>query len=415
MNTLPRIAYIVSRFPHLPETFILREMEKMTELGWRISLYPIITQRQSVLHAASRRWMENAQRMPFLSAPILAENARAALRPDSRYLDLLRQILWENRSSAKFLLRSLALFPKAVWAAQAMRAEGIVHMHAHFATHPALFAWIVHRLTGISYSITAHAHDIFVCRAMLPTKLRDASFIAAISNFNRDFLAQVVGGWVLDKTHVIHCGIDPTQYAPRRKPAAGADQFNILNVGSLQPYKGQLHLVEACQLLRERNIPFTCKIIGEGAERASLERLIRNAGLEKMVRLEGAQTQEAVARMLPESDCYAQPSIVTGSGKMEGIPVALMEALACELPVVTSSLSGIPELVIPEKTGYLVPPADPVALANAIEKVFQDPLQAASFGRAGRALVEQQFNLDANVRLLADRIQDAIQRPSHIC
>jgi colanic acid/amylovoran biosynthesis glycosyltransferase len=408
-NSLPRIAYVVSRFPHLPETFILREMEKMAALGWPISLYPIVTQHQTVVHTDAIPWMARAKRMPLISLPIFAENARCAIRPQSRYLNVLRQVIWENRSSANFLLRAMALFPKAVWAAQAMEQESVAHIHAHFATHPALFAWITHRLTGISYSVTVHAHDIFVCRSMLATKLREAAFIAAISTFNRNFLAEKMGDWVLKKTDVIRCGIDPAQYLPRRKQTPPSGRFAILNIGSLQPYKGQRHLIEACRLLRERGVPFECRIIGEGTLRPGLERQIQKNGLANVIFLEGAKKQDQVAQMLSEADCYAQPSVITASGKMEGIPVALMEALACEVPVVTSSLSGIPELVLQGKTGYLVPPADPSALAQAIECVYREPSQATGFAKAGRVLVEQQFNLDTNVRQLSARILQTIQ------
>jgi colanic acid/amylovoran biosynthesis glycosyltransferase len=410
MKIFPPIAYVVSRFPHLPETFILREMDAMAELGWPITLYPIVTQHQPVVHDAARRWMSGAVRMPLFTLPVAMENARRGLRMPVRYLDTFRRMLWENRSAPAFLMRSLALFPKAVWSAASMEQSGIAHMHAHYATHPATLAWIVHRLSGIPYSVTVHAHDIFVRKAMLAAKMRDATFVVAISEFNRQYLSGVVGSWVADKTHVIHCGIDPKQYRPRPSGEANAKPYRILSIGSLQPYKGQRYLIEACRILRKRNILIRCTIIGEGEERRHLEKLIQTYRLEEAVRLAGAQTQEQIARMLPEANCYAQPSIITASGKMEGIPVALMEAMACELPVVATAISGIPELVLPEKNGYLVPPTDAPALADCLDHMIHHPSEAAMRANAGRAWVLAAFDLHENVRMLSDIMQRAIQR-----
>lgn len=397
----PKVAYVMSRFPHLPETFILREMVELERRGWEIALYPLIHQQQTVVHAEARPWIARIRPAPFLSGEVLTENGRAFLRRPSYYLGLGVRSLWENIPSPKFFSRAAALFPKAVYAARMMQAEGIAHIHAHYATHPALFAWLIHRLTGIPYSITVHAHDIFVDTTMLATKLREAAFVVAISEFNRQHLSRLVGSWVLNKTHVIHSGVDPARY-PRRTPLpAREERFEILSIGSLQPYKGHRYLIQACILLRGRGIPFRCRIIGEGEERPELQRLIEGVGLQNEVELLGALPQDQVARLLPTADCYVQPSVITSNGKMEGIPVAIMEALACELPVVATALSGMPELVRPGQTGYLVPPADSQSLADALVNLYRDPNAAANLARAGRELVLREFTLAGNVDRLA--------------
>lgn len=404
-----RLAYLMSRFPHLPETFILREMVELQRQGWEVALYPLILQRQTVVHADARPWLARAEQVPFISAGVVATNAATLARTPRRYGTLLGQTLWENRSSPNLLVRAVALLPKAVSLARRMQAEGIAHVHAHYATHPALVAWLIHRLTGISYSITVHAHDIFVRTAMLATKLREAAFVVAISEYNRQHLAQVLGPWVRARTHVVHCGIVASDYEVRTSPPAPGEPFELINVGSLQPYKGQRHLIQACALLRERGIALRCRIVGGGKERSALERLIAQAGLESVVELLGPRPQEEVARLLPTAHCYVQPSIITPSGKMEGLPVALMEALACNLPVVATSLSGIPELVRHGETGLLVPPADAAALADALLAVYEDPRGAARMATAGRALVLREFDLRANVTQLAALFEQATQ------
>ena len=403
----PAVAYLMSRFPHLPETFILREMSALEQCGWQIALYPLILQKPSVIHADAKPWMPRAHRLSWASTGMLAANGQALARRPHRYGALWGLTLWENRTSLNFLMRAIVLLPLAVHAARLMRQEGVTHIHAHYATHPALVAWLIHRLTGMSYSLTVHAHDIFVRQTMLAAKLREASFVVAISEYNRDYLARVAGAWAKSKTHVIHCGIDPSQYAPRPRAHRPDERFEMVSIGSLQPYKGHRYLIEACAMLRDRHIPLRCRIVGGGEERAALERMIARARLDSVVELMGPLPQEEVARILPTAHCYVQPSIVMPSGKMEGIPVALMEALACALPVVATNISGVPEIVRPNQTGRLVPPADGHALANALAEVQADPDNAFQMARAGRAVVLREFELQANVQRLATLFEQA--------
>lgn len=404
-----KIAYIMSRFPHLPETFILREMNELERQGWQICLFPLIRQDQSVIHEDACGWVERVRYIPFFSVDVLKENLISFLKMPLTYVSIWLRVFFENLSSPKFLIRALALFPKVVFMAGKMAEEGVRHIHAHYATHPALAAWIIHQLSGISYSVTVHAHDIFVDTSMLRTKLEAAEFIVAISAFNRRYLGEVVGMHLQRKTCVIHCGIDPTWYQEQRdEDEALTKRLEIINVGSLQPYKGHLHLVEACSLLKERGLRFRCRIIGEGVLHQCLERLIEREDLQEEVLLLGALPQEQVARLLPTGDCYVQPSVITPEGKMEGIPVALMEAYAAGLPVIATNISGIPELVRPGETGFLVPPRDAVALANMVENVHHDLQQARQFANRGRDLVLDEFNIYKNVQLLAGRFEQVI-------
>lgn len=392
----------MSRFPHLPETFILREMTELERQGWSISLYPLILQKQTVVHTEAQAWIPRAARLPYVSGPVVVSNLATMLGQPLRYVSTNARAISENLTSPKFLARALALWPKAVHAARLMKREGVTHVHAHYATHPAFAAWVIHRLTGLSYSITVHAHDIFVEKTMLGEKLREAAFIAAISNFNREFLAREVGAWVREKTHIVHCGIVPSQYAPRRPPPGPDETFEIITIGSLQAYKGQRYLLEACALLREQGLKFRCRIIGGGELRPELETQLAELKLAGWVKLLGPQPQEEVARLLPTAHCYVQPSIITPSGKMEGIPVSLMEAMSCGLPVVATQLSGVPELVRPGETGTLVPPADARALAEALAQVHAMPVESLRLADAGRELVLREFDLQANVTRLAE-------------
>ncbi|MGZ6316936.1 MAG: glycosyltransferase [Anaerolineales bacterium] len=394
-----KVAYVMSRFPHLPETFILREMMALEQLGWKVELYPLILQGQELVHPEARPWLERAHSTPWFSFGLAAANTHQAIMHPHRYFSLWARLVRGNFSSPKFLLRALLLFPRAVWMADAFLRDGIEHIHAHYATHPALVAWLIHALTGIPYSVTVHAHDIFVEKPMLATKLRDAAFIASISEFNRDYLVEALGPWVRQKISIVRCGIDPAYYGQNEQPRNG--RLEILSVGSLQPYKGFAFLIEACALLRDQGIPFRCRIVGGGDLRGTLEELIQNRGLIGSVELLGARTQDDVSRLLCTGNCYVQPSIVTSTGKMEGIPVAVMEAMISGLPVIASALSGLPELVKPGETGWLVPPGNSALLAEALAEIYARPAEARRRAALGRQWVQQEFNLETNVHKLA--------------
>ena len=345
--------------------------------------------------------MQQVRRIPWISVGLLASNLKCLLTRPASYFSALFKTLWENKTSLNFFVRAALLFPRAVFMSAKMQEEGVSHIHAHYSTHPALVAWIIHKLTGISYSVTVHAHDIFVRRSMLATKMQEARFVIAISEFNKDFLIKQLGTWIGDKTYVVHCGIDPKMYELRNGSSRQDRTFNLISVGGLRVYKGMSYLVEASAILQERGVPVRCRIVGEGEERSKLESLIQAKKVENVVELVGPKTQFEVAEMLADSDCYVQPSIIDPNGKMEGIPVALMEALASELPVIASDLSGIPELVIPGKTGYLVPQANVQALADAIENVYRNPSEAREHSRIGREYVFNEFNLHTNTNRLS--------------
>lgn len=398
-----KIAYIVSRFPHLPETFILREMIYLEKLGWQIELYPLIIQKQQVVHDEARPWLSRSHAVPWFSPGVWKTNLMKMVGQPHKYFSLLWRVIRENSRSLKFLVRALLLFPRAMWMADRFKATGINHIHAHYATHPALVAWLINQITGITYSVTVHAHDIFVEKPMLATKLQDSVFVSSISEFNRKYLADLYGPWVEDKTKIVRCGIDPAYYQTGEKAETrrAGDRLEIINVGSLQPYKGHIYLIKACAELKRRGIPFRCRIIGGGDLRPMLERAIQEDDLDGSVELLGPRTQADVSTLLRTANCYSQPSVVTSSGKMEGIPVALMEAMMSRIPVVATSISGVPELVRPGETGWLVPPEDVQALADALSEVYKDPVEAERRADLGQKWVLEEFELSSNVRKLA--------------
>jgi glycosyltransferase involved in cell wall biosynthesis len=396
----------MSRFPVLSETFILLELDELRRRGWTIELLPLVRQQADVRHAEVAYWDRVAHYTPFISREIVRANLAALWGRPRTYLGLWRDVLAGTWRCPNFLIGAIGIFPKSVFLAERARRAGVRHVHAHYMTHPAVAAMIIAELAGVSFSVTAHAHDLYVHQDMLKTKVSRARWVVTISQFNRRFIADQVGASALDKTRVVHCGVDLARFVPTGLPPA--PPFRIVSVASLQPYKGLVHLIRAAALLRSRGLDFECRIIGQGRLRASLEREIQTLGLEDRVQLVGPLPRDAVADQLRNAHLFVLPSVVEPNGKMEGIPVAAMEAMASGRPVVATQISGVSELVRPEETGLLVEPSDPDALADAIERIARDPELAARLARNARRLVEQEFDLRANVAQLERYMAEAL-------
>jgi glycosyltransferase involved in cell wall biosynthesis len=411
-----RVAYIMSRFPKLTETFILREIVAMERLGVRIDLYPLLRERQPLVQPAAEPYVRRAHYLPFLSVDILRSQAwylrdRGRRR---RYARALLDVIVGTWRSPNFLVGGLGIFPKVAHAARAMAADRVDHVHCHFANHPALAGFIVQRLVGIPYSFTAHGSDLHVDRTMLESKVREAAFAVAISEDNRRVIVAACGPDLADRVAVIHCGVEPAVYAPdpdqhESDPGIG---LRIIAIGTLHEVKGQAHLIEACRLLRERGVVVSCRIVGDGPDRPALSRQIAEAGLEESVILLGSLTESEVIDALHAADVMVAPSVPTQRGKREGIPVVLMEGMAAGLPVVASRLSGIPELVEDGVSGVLVPPGDAASLATALAALAADQGQRQRMGAAGRATVIRDFDVRANAERLIGLIGASRERQS---
>ncbi len=420
-----RIAYVVSRFPKLSETFILREMDALEELGWRIDVYPFIHHAEAVHHPEVARWLRRLD--PRDTPGAIARANLAWLRENPPALlalyGLAARELW--RSPGELARGFIAIARAALWARRA-RAEGVAHVHAHFALHPAVAALAVARLAGVTFSFTGHAHDIYRTRPMLGEKVRRAAFAVVISRLLRDrYIAPLVAPADLARVHVVRCGVDTAAYGQRddceasiadgeggegderarlypQQPATSGQRpsLKVVSVARLVPFKGLTYLVEACRLLVARGYDPRCEIIGDGELRAGLERQIAAAGLAGRVVLRGARTQDEVREALDEASLFVLPSIDAGHGDMEGVPVSLMEAMATGVPVVATRAGAVPELVEDQVTGLLVDPGDAVALATAVARLADDAALAGRLGAAGRARVRLDFDLWRNVRLL---------------
>jgi glycosyltransferase involved in cell wall biosynthesis len=400
----PKVAYIMSRFPKLTETFILYEMLAMQREGIQVEVYPLLRERTELVHPEAQQFVETAHYQPFLSLPILFANLYFLWQEPRAYLKTLWLLLRANWGSFRFFMGVAGIFPKAVLFAYQMQAENISHVHAHFASHPAAAGFIIHRLVGIPYSFTAHGSDLHCDRHMLCEKVAEAAFVVAISDYNKEVILSECQGKYRDKVVVIHCGVDTEVFRYRSNKTLydkGKHPFMILCIGTLHEVKGQAYLIGACQKLQERAIDFRCHFVGDGPDKQSLNQLADQATILEKVRFHGRLTRNEIARLLLDADVLVAPSVPTRDGRREGIPVVLMEAMGTGVPVIASNISGIPELVKDQSTGLLVPPRDAASLANALECYFADPDLRRRLGQAGRERVMGDFDLKKNTAKLA--------------
>jgi glycosyltransferase involved in cell wall biosynthesis len=395
------VAYVMSRFPKLTETFVLNELLEVQALGVDVSIYPLLREHDTVLHPGAEEMVARARYLPFLAWSFVASHARFLRRRPRAYLSSLAHLVRDNIGKPRFLAAGLVLFPKIVHAAALMANQGIDHVHCHFARHPALAGLIISRLTGIPYSFTAHGSDVHVDRRMLCRKLAEARFAVTISEFNRAVIEGDCGPVPRTKLETLHVGVDTAVFTPGpgERPPAHAD-LRIVCVGTLHEVKGQVHLIEACALLRDRGIGVTCRFVGRGPDESRLRRTIERLGLQEAVTLVGPLARDGIIGELRSADVLVAPSVVSARGQREGIPVVLMEAMSCGLPVVASRLSGIPELVEHERNGLLFTPGRAEELADALARLARDGDLRRRLGNEGRSTIERDFDLRTSVTRL---------------
>ena len=400
------VAVLLSRFPTVTETFILREVDEMERQGQRVRLVPMLQEHPPVIHDAALPWTTRALYTKYLSLPIVLANLRALLRRPVRYLTLFARLVAGTILRPGTLARTVAIFPKSVYLAGQLSREGIRHVHAHYATHPSTMALIIASLSNITFSFTVHAHDIQLDRSLLGWKLSETRFVRSISDYNKRFLEQLYPQ-SRGKIMVVHVGIEPGTYeaSARHFQNTTTGIPNVLCVAAHRPYKGLPVLIEACRILRDQGLHFRCDVLGHGPMREELEAMIRDRGVENVIHLLGAKPEHVVAEMMGEAALFVLPSIIAPDGQMEGIPVVLMEAMASSKAVVSTSIAGIPELVEHGVTGLLVPPGDAQALAAAMRTLLEDRTRAQQMGRRGQEKVRAEFTLSTCAAQLLARLE----------
>ncbi|CAN5706416.1 glycosyltransferase family 4 protein [soil metagenome] len=399
----PKVAYVVSRFPRLTETFVVDEAAAVLRAGADLDLYPLHRERATVVQPAAEALAPHVHHNRLVSPAVLASQWWALRTNPKGYLGAAAAIVRHNLGSRRLLVGGVAAFPLAVHLARRFEAEGVDHVHAHFATHPAVVAYVANRVVGLPFSFTAHGSDLHRDRHMLAEKVRRAAFVVAISEHNRQVVLDECGPEVGDRVVVVRCGVDRGRFTPvtreRRRPGA---PLALGCVGTLHEVKGQTHLVEACRRLRAAGIDVSLTLVGGGPDRDALAEQARAAGLEAVVHFTGSLTHPEVRDVLEDVDVLVAPSVPTADGRREGLPVVILEAMAVGIPVVASRLSGIPEAVVDGVTGLLADPGDVEGLVSALARLADEPGLAERLAERAAEVVAEEFDIDASARRLVE-------------
>jgi colanic acid/amylovoran biosynthesis glycosyltransferase len=421
-----RIAYLCGQYPAVSHTFVLREIDFLRRAGALIETF-------SIRRAPAEHLLADADRAAFqttysiLPQPplaLLAAHLRLLVAAPAAYLSTLALALKLAPAGVRGCVWQLFYFAEAVVMWRQCRLRGLRHVHAHLANVAAdvalLTAHIGSRADGQgswTWSFTMHGPTEFfdVGRYRLAQKVRHADFVVCISDYARSQLMTLTDSSEWSKLHVVHVGIPIEQFTPAGASAgvrgssdsdlAADGEAAVLSIGRLVPDKGQAVLLQAVAVLAQRGYRLAVTLAGEGPARANLEGLASDLGICEQVRFTGAVGQDRIDRLYAAADVFCLSSFA------EGVPCVLMEAMAMELPVVSTGVAGIPELIDDGETGLLVAPGRPEALADAIELLLRDPSLARQIGARARTKVIDEFNAETSAAQLHDLFAQMLLGP----
>jgi colanic acid/amylovoran biosynthesis glycosyltransferase len=385
----PRIGYVVKSYPRFSETFIVREVLAREAQGEDVVIASLRATVDSRFHDLVSR----------VAAPVswIDPDARSA----ARLWDALEKVPDQAALRATLpalLAEDVGVAAQAARLARWVHEQRVDHLHAHFASLPGRTARLAARLAGVTYSVTAHAKDIFhsdVDQTRLAAVLHDADHVVTVSDFNLRYLRER-HPLAASRIHRVYNGLDLSElrYAePVLRPR------NIAAVGRLVPKKGFDDLLEAVALLRADGVLLHLDVAGTGPCEDALRAQARACGIEDTVRFHGPMPQHEVVRLLRGSAAFAAPCVVAGDGDRDGLPTVLLEAMAVGTPCVSTPVTGIPE-VVRDGTGLLVPEHDPAALAKALRRLLDDATLRQRLARGARTLLERSFDVTSQAASL---------------
>jgi len=389
---MTQFAYLFERFPSFGQTFCYREAAELARQGVAPPIFSIRNPKDE----SPQDWdVRIVQRVHYLPGEeqLLREIHRA-----SKTGKLTTEIIgaldaWGRRTDF------LRLY-QAVYVGLRLQEMGIRHVHAHFAGMAARTAFWIHKFFPITFSFTAHANDIFAPRDFeigLDRLVDAARIIVTVTDYAARFLRERFPNRA-DRIYRVYNGLNLSEF--------GRTDFSftpplIVAVGRLIAKKGFADLIRACGMLAEGGKPFQCEIVGEGPLENELRAQIEQLDLQNRVALSGAKPQREVRRRLAAASVFVLPSVVDSAGGIDNLPTVIMEAMATALPVISTDIGGIPEMVVENETGFLVRPGDTGALARAVEKMIDDRQLAQRLGRGGYERAQHLFSIEKNVRDLS--------------
>lgn len=392
---------------------MMREMYWIREQEMEIHIFSLLNPKSTPVHKQAIELLPYTHYSPFFSLEVIKAQLHFLRHKPGSYIRALARAIWQTYQEPAVLLRSLVIFPKSVYFARQMEEFKIDHIHTHFVWLGGISAGVAADLVGITFTIHPHAFGLFERNQRdVRCELENASKIVTISRYHRAYIAALCPQIDPDDVEVVYIGIDTNRFRPKsRKPDSGP--ISILSIGSLIEKKGHEYLIDACALLTERGMDFRCLIVGTGHLQESLQTHIDQHELQDRITLLGALDQDHVLELCQTSDIFTLACVVACSGDRDGLPIVLVEAMACELPVVSTPVTGIPELVRDGETGLLVEERNSSKLADALEKLITDETMRRQLGKQARQMVLEGFQIQNNVANLAAIFRQVVSEKHH--
>lgn len=383
-----RIGYCTGQYPRATDTFIQREVAALRAGGVHVDTFSVRRPSDSEMVGPEQR--QERERTFYILPPsivgLLAAHLGFMFRSPGRYLSAMG-LAWKTRAPGlKALVWQLFYFAEAAVLAREVNRRNLTHVHNHFVDSSCSVTMLAAAMGGFTYSVTVHGPWIWFepMRWRVDEKFGRALFVSCISHFCRSQAMIFTPAQKWNRLHVVHCGVDPGRYERVEHVQGGA---TLTYTGRLATVKGLPVLLEAMVAIRRAHPGVELMIVGDGPDRAMLERMAADLEVSGNVRFAGYQSQAAVAEQLGRTDVFVMTSFA------EGVPVSLMEAMAAGVPVVAPRIAGIAELVDDGESGYLTPPGDAATVAERIIRLLDDAGMRRRFGEAGRRKVEAEFNL----------------------
>jgi colanic acid/amylovoran biosynthesis glycosyltransferase len=391
-----RIGYFTNSYPRATDTFIQREVKGLRQRGIDVRTFSV--RRTGADHDVGPEVMEEKRNtyylLPIGPARLVLANISAFIRTPKRYLATFALALRTRQPGLRGFALQLAYFQEAVILGAECRRQGITHMHNHLGDNSGTVTLLLSKLIRVGYSITIHGPHIFFdpTHWALREKLKHSRFIACISHYCQSQMMLFSDRADWNRLQIVRCGVDVELFRYRK---VSEKVRKLLYAGRLAVEKGLPVLFESLRMLADQGYDFELTLVGDGVDRLELEKLGKEFGISQRLIFAGYVSQDGVREYLQQSDIFILPSFA------EGVPVSLMEAMACGVPVLATYVGGVAELIEPERTGLLVPPADSFALSKAIARYFDDFDLRQQVSTLGRQKVATKFNLDMEVDKLA--------------
>jgi glycosyltransferase involved in cell wall biosynthesis len=396
-----RLAYVVNQYPKVSHTFIRREILALEQLGYRVERYSIRRTSESLDDRADQIEQERTHVVLDEGWTGLGKAMLGfALRRPRRLWHAAKLAMKIGARSDRGLLRHFVYLAEGGLLAQRLERAGCEHVHAHFGTNSATVAMLCHELGGPPFSFTVHGPEEFDKPEFLGLrdKIARSAFVIAISSFGKSQLFRQAEAAAWPKIHVVRCGVDADFFDAPRTPVPAAPR--LVCVGRLCEQKGQLLLIEAAARLKREGVAFEIVLVGDGEMRAMIEEAMRRHGLEDRIRITGWAKGERVRQEIAAARALVLPSFA------EGLPVVLMEAFALGRPVISTYVAGIPELVQPGRSGWLVPAGSVDALATAMrEALTLEPAALDRMAKEGEAQVRELHDIRTSARQLSSLLE----------